>query len=522
MACMVRRRMAVSHPLVTRALHMHAVAVAVLGVVLAIVGQVAAQSSMVAPAGLVATDELDFSVVFGEPTTGLTAADFHVAVDDRLSTTRALLGSGTTFTLRVTAQLLAPCPGGYEADATGAYCGNALAVAQDWAAQQLACAPLLLAAIHDDAHNAFITSLVPAGEQVAWYVLLCGCWACAAPCGFGGLRAVDTPGAHARVPQSAAQHPPWPARCRLTVVLTCRCGGAQDRGPLRARRVPAACLGQRRSRAVHELGTGARQRRHSRLCWHPSRYARVSQAPRVWSWFTRCTPCLCAPTCALADGTWVLAACSETHVAVCAAWANRARVTASLPANAGNAIPATPALGPVTAVYAPPIAVIRPVAWHEGQVAVDTLQLSVNFSAPVTGVTGGAFMVDAGPAAFVGATTTGSGRLYTLSVEVAPPSEIPCPAGFTASPMAWAVVAPATPRFCARVLPTTSTWTTAQAACAPYQLATITSVAHNELVRVLVRDAGLPAAWYVGRGGGGAALCAQPLWAIAVPPSPSP
>lgn len=138
--------------------------------VIACLAACVAAASIVAPVAPQAAHAIDFAVTLDASTTGLTAEDFAVVADDRVSFTQLLTGSGTSFTLRVKLTLLAPCPTGYARSADGMYCGRAQASPGSWAAQVGSCAPATLTSVVDSAHNAFVAALVPRNQGSAWYV----------------------------------------------------------------------------------------------------------------------------------------------------------------------------------------------------------------------------------------------------------------------------------------------------------------------------------------------------------------
>ena len=170
------------------------------------------------------------------------------------------------------------------------------------------------------------------------------------------------------------------------------------------------------------------------------------------------------------DGTWIERDCSATLVGVCGTAANIATVSVSLPANAGVASPPTPALGPVSAAYAPPVPTVALAPGQESPSSSPTVFFDVQFATSVSGLTAGDFVTHSGPLQSYADSLSGSGASYTLAVVVVDRCSWQCPPGYTSS-----ATAPGTDVFCTKKL-APATWTRANDACAPFTLASATSI----------------------------------------------
>ena len=146
-------------------------------------------------------------------------------------------------------------------------------------------------------------------------------------------------------------------------------------------------------------------------------------------------------------------------------------ISVSLPAAAGVVSPPNTESAVVGVVYAPPVPSMRT---HDGQALVTSsaeLSLDVQFSSPVGGLQGTYFDVTAHPLTLSSARVHGGGMSYQLDVKLNN-SAIPvvCPLGYTLSGGA-----ASSGHLCLRELSDRGTWWDQQSACAPFDLATVTS-----------------------------------------------
>ena len=161
-------------------------------------------------------------------------------------------------------------------------------------------------------------------------------------------------------------------------------------------------------------------------------------------------------------------------------------MSVSLPANAGVASPPTPALGPVSAAYAPPVPTVALAPGQESPSSSPTVFFDVQFASSVSGLTAGDFVTHSGPLQSYADSLSGSGASYTLAVVVVDRCSWLCPPGYTPS-----ATVPGTDVFCTKkVAP--ATWTQANDACAPFTLA---SAASSSQLDVLAAQAGGEETW---------------------------
>ena len=116
-----------------------------------------------------------------------------------------------------------------------------------------------------------------------------------------------------------------------------------------------------------------------------------------------------------------------------------------------------------------------------------TLSFDVTFSANVTGLTASAFDVYTSGGSAVSKTLVGSGRSYTLHAEL-PPCVSVCPSGYATGD------GPDGTLLCAKRMAGMMTFTTAQAACAPYDLVSVLSEEHQAFYESLIPAGGH--SWY--------------------------
>lgn len=166
-----------------------------------------------------------------------------------------------------------------------------------------------------------------------------------------------------------------------------------------------------------------------------------------------------------AGGAWVERDCATAAAAVCGTAASQVLVTVSLPASAGIADPPTPALGPATVVYAPPVPTVTLATGQPSPASASPVYFNVQFSSSVTGLAASDFIAHSGPLFSQITSLAGSGTHYIVTVELSECSR-QCPPGYVPSS-----TAPFTTVFCARHVPAAS-WHDANRACAPYSLAT--------------------------------------------------
>ena len=192
------------------------------------------------------------------------------------------------------------------------------------------------------------------------------------------------------------------------------------------------------------------------------------------------------------DGWWDEELCSEVLRGVCSAEPQSSfGVTVTLPASAGTITPPNAAtlpgdVGVVT--YASPSATLSVIGAPGAIVHSAVATVAVEWTTVVTGVTASDFTVSV-PAS--GRALTGSGRQYTLSLELSPTDVPLCPPLYVAGDgaMPW----------CVRAMDTTGSWDFVESLCAPYSLAHASSAEQNAVV-AQARTWSAQSYWYVSLG----------------------
>ena len=189
---------------------------------------------------------------------------------------------------------------------------------------------------------------------------------------------------------------------------------------------------------------------------------------------------------------WSDVQCTTASVGLCRAPATLVGIGVSLPA--GRTTPSnTASAGNVVGAYLPPKPVLAAVT---AVPQASSIEFSVAFDTPVTGVTSAAFTVTAPGLVVQSTSVTGSGSTYTVTVDIAGgacPST--CPAGYTTSSGFDNV-------FCAKVSASPVAQPVARADCAPYDLMPVLDGDHQAFAEQLVGTVNSPL-WYVGWKGAG-------------------
>ena len=184
----------------------------------------------------------------------------------------------------------------------------------------------------------------------------------------------------------------------------------------------------------------------------------------------------------LTRGTgWSVASCREERPFLCGAPARTVAVAVGLDAAASAFVPeAAPLASKLVARYTPPVPTITLLDGTD-VVSPTALWFNISWSHPVTGLVADDLdvHVDATvPPTSVEAVLSGTGAVYELEVRLQG-NLPPCPPGFT--------LAEAADR-CVMATPATATWNDARAACAPYDLASLTS--EDELPKLVAAAGG--------------------------------
>ena len=117
--------------------------------------------------GVAATPEFRFGVSFTAAVTGLTSRAFEVDVNRGPAASTVLIGAGTSWTLRVSADpsyvVGDRCPSAYypspaSSPAPARWCVRVLPSVDTWQASNAACAPFSLATVTSPEHQAFVSS----------------------------------------------------------------------------------------------------------------------------------------------------------------------------------------------------------------------------------------------------------------------------------------------------------------------------------------------------------------------------
>ena len=188
------------------------------------------------------------------------------------------------------------------------------------------------------------------------------------------------------------------------------------------------------------------------------------------------------------DTRWYSADCGSDARGLCRAPVASSRLFITLPAGQGSITPATFTSNTVVALYQPPVPFLTP---PSGFVVSNAVGFDVTWSEDVAGLQADDFVVHLGPSALHSKSLTGQRAAWTLVVEVEGEAAAVCPAGYTASPELRHGE-----RVCGRAIHTASIWSAQQSACAPYHLATVSSMEQAAFFRSLQRQARKPA-WYV-------------------------
>ena len=160
------------------------------------------------------------------------------------------------------------------------------------------------------------------------------------------------------------------------------------------------------------------------------------------------------------------ASCTSSLPALCGAAAGPTTVTVSTDAAASAADPpSVSAAVKANVTYAPPVPSLS------GAVLSTSSQLvvSVDFSAPVSGLAAADFVVAAGTLPVASSMLTSAGTSWSLTLNADGGALYGCPDGFTSGVSDGTVL-------CGKEVTTVGTWSAQRDACAPYSLATVQSV----------------------------------------------
>jgi len=161
-------------------------------------------------------------------------------------------------------------------------------------------------------------------------------------------------------------------------------------------------------------------------------------------------------------------------------------VHVALPSAAPGVAPPNVAAHTRVVSYLPPVASFALAAPQPRITTSSEVLFAVNFSSAVAGLTAEVFQVHT-RAIVTSTTLTGSGTTYALTVTVGAPPTLVCPLGYT-----YAIHNGS--EHCFRLTATVG-WSEAEAACAPYHLASIASGAFDAALAHFVSSG---VVWYAG------------------------
>ena len=171
---------------------------------------------------------------------------------------------------------------------------------------------------------------------------------------------------------------------------------------------------------------------------------------------------LCSRAQPDASGKWRDHACDNAIPALCGTPSTS--VSVSLPAEAGAVSPKCSSSNTVTVQLTPPVPTISLSSPLSSPTTDSVIVFAVSFSTDVQGLSASSFDIEA-PRLGVISSLTGSSRDYVLTITITSTSSV-CPIGYTRS---------ADGMFCAKYVSSPTSHAAAEAACAPYYLASVHS-----------------------------------------------